>query len=292
MATRLADDLVAVVNNPRSSLADAALVIARIEYPHLNPAPYLERLDRLAVAVRTRIDRHVELTGERSVRSRARAISDLLFAEEGFRGAGAHYSDPRNSCLNQVLDRHMGIPISLSVLYIETARRAGVAADGVSYPGHFLVRYPETEDIYGPAVIVDPFGGGTILSEAEYRILLQQQANGDIPFRRALLAPASRQQVVVRMLLNLKHLYVHMRSFPQARQVAEMLVTLDPAALNELRDRGLLAYNLNDVSGALEDLQTYLKLSTMSASDDESKAEQRQIWEHVKTLRRRVASLN
>ena len=292
MSTRLADDLVVVVRNPLASLAEAALVIAQIEYPHLRADSYLKRLDALALAARRCIDHHVERTGDRSVMGQAQAISSMLCEEEGFHGARDHYADPRNSCLNQVLDRRTGIPITLSLVYIETARRADVTVDGVSYPGHFLVRYPETEDVAGPAIIVDPFAGGARLSEAEYRILLQQQANGDIPFRRALLAPASREQIVVRMLLNLKQLYVHMRSFPQAREVAEMLVAMDPAALNELRDRGLLAYNLNDVSGALSDLQTYLKLSTMSESDEESKAERQQIWEHVKTLRRRVASLN
>ena len=94
------------------------------------------------------------------------------------------------------------------------------------------------------------------------------------------------------MLLNLKKLYVHMRSFPQARDATELLLTMTPSALSELRDRGLLAYHLNDVSGALRDLQTYLKLASMSELDKETRSEHEQIWEHVKTLRRRVASLN
>jgi regulator of sirC expression with transglutaminase-like and TPR domain len=96
----------------------------------------------------------------------------------------------------------------------------------------------------------------------------------------------------VRMLLNLKRIYVHMRSFPQARDVTEMLLALSPSALSELRDRGLLAYHLNDLSTALRDLQTYLKLSSMAEMDDEERKEHEQIWEHVKTLRRRVAALN
>jgi regulator of sirC expression with transglutaminase-like and TPR domain len=94
------------------------------------------------------------------------------------------------------------------------------------------------------------------------------------------------------MLLNLKRIYVHMRSFPQARDVTELLLALTPSALSELRDRGLLAYQLNDVTGALRDLQAYLRLSSMSDVDKESRAEHEQIWEHVKTLRRRVAALN
>jgi regulator of sirC expression with transglutaminase-like and TPR domain len=123
-------------------------------------------------------------------------------------------------------------------------------------------------------------------------VLLQRHVGTEVAFSRSLLTPATRLQIVVRMLLNLKRLYVHMRSFQQARDVTELLLVATPSALNELRDRGLLAYHLNDVSGALRDLQTYLKLASMSEMDKEAREEHEQIWEHVKTLRRRVASLN
>ena len=123
-------------------------------------------------------------------------------------------------------------------------------------------------------------------------MLLQKHVGSEVAFSRSLLAPATRQQILVRMLLNLKRIYVHMRSFPQARDVTELLLALTPSALSELRDRGLLAYQLNDVTGALRDLQAYLKLSGMSEPDKEARAEHQQIWEHVKTLRRRVAALN
>ena len=111
-------------------------------------------------------------------------------------------------------------------------------------------------------------------------------------FDKSLLAPATRPQILVRMLLNLKRIYVHMRSFPQAREITEMLLGLNPSALSELRDRGLLAYHLNDLAMALRDLQTYLKLSRLADLDDDERKEHEQIWEHVKTLRRRVAALN
>ena len=123
-------------------------------------------------------------------------------------------------------------------------------------------------------------------------MLLQRQVGGEVAFNKSLLAPTTRMQIIVRMLINLKRIYVHMRSFPQARDVTELLLAMTPSALSELRDRGLLAYHLNDVTGALRDLQTYLKLSSLSELDKESREEQEQIWEHVKTLRRRVASLN
>jgi regulator of sirC expression with transglutaminase-like and TPR domain len=123
-------------------------------------------------------------------------------------------------------------------------------------------------------------------------MLLQRHVGDEVAFSKSLLASATRPQVISRMLLNLKRLYVHMRSFPQARDVTEMLLALTPSSLSELRDRGLLAYHLNDFTSALRDLQAYLKLSSMSELDDDTREEQEQIWEHVKTLRRRVASLN
>ena len=123
-------------------------------------------------------------------------------------------------------------------------------------------------------------------------MLLQRHVGDEVAFSKSLLATATRPQVISRMLLNLKRLYVHMRSFPQARDVTEMLLALTPSSLSELRDRGLLAYHLNDFTAALRDLQAYLKLASMSELDDDTREEQEQIWEHVKTLRRRVAAMN
>jgi regulator of sirC expression with transglutaminase-like and TPR domain len=175
---------------------------------------------------------------------------------------------------------------------MEIARRAGLHIDGINFPGHFLVRCPDVGKRATSGLLIDPFHSGALLSEHDCRVLLQKHVRSEIAFSKSLLAPATRKEIIVRMLLNLKRIYVHMRSFPQARTVTELLVALTPSALSELRDRGLLAYHLNDVTGALRDLQTYLKLSSMSEMDKEAREEHDQIWEHVKTLRRRVAALN
>jgi regulator of sirC expression with transglutaminase-like and TPR domain len=175
---------------------------------------------------------------------------------------------------------------------MEVGLRAGLRIDGVNFPGHFLVRLPEPGSRPPSGLIIDPFHAGAMLSEHDCRMLLQKHVGSEVAFSKALLAPATRPQIVVRMLLNLKRIYVHMRSFPQARDVTELLLGVTPSALSELRDRGLLAYHLNDVTSALRDLQTYLKLASMGEMDKEARAEHLQIWEHVKTLRRRVASLN
>jgi regulator of sirC expression with transglutaminase-like and TPR domain len=288
----LVASLTAAANAAGTSLAPAALLIARIEYPRLDVEAYLGKLDAMGELARQAVQRRLERTADSSQLACIRAVNEYLFDELHFVGNREKYEDPRNSCLNEVLDKRTGIPITLCVVYMEVARRAGLHIDGVNFPGHFLVRCPETRSRSTSGLIIDPFHGGALLSERDCRQLLQRQVGSEVAFSKSLLAPTTRQQILVRMLINLKRIYVHMRSFPQARDVTELLLAMTPSALSELRDRGLLAYHLNDVTGALRDLQTYLKLSSLGELDKESREEHEQIWEHVKTLRRRVASLN
>jgi regulator of sirC expression with transglutaminase-like and TPR domain len=288
----LAQALTAAANAAGTSLAPAALLIARIEYPRLDVEAYLGKLDAMGELARQAVQRRVERTADNSRLACIKAVNEYLFDELHFVGNREKYEDPRNSCLNEVLDRRTGIPITLCVVYMEVARRAGLHIDGVNFPGHFLVRCPEVGSRGSSGLIIDPFHGGALLSEHDCRLLLQRQVGSEVAFSKSLLAPTTRLQILVRMLINLKRIYVHMRSFRQARDVTELLLAMTPSALSELRDRGLLAYHLNDVTGALRDLQTYLKLSSLAEADQESREEQEQIWEHVKTLRRRVASLN
>lgn len=291
MRSDLVDALRAAVDAPGADLAPAALVIARLEYPRLDVPAYLARLEAMGAAGQRAIERHVDASGDGSLLSRIDALNGYLFEDQGFVGNRVRYEDPRNSCLNEVLDRRTGIPITLSLVYMEVGRRAGLHVEGVNFPGHFLVRVP-TGRPRQPAVIIDAFHGGAQLSESDCRRLLQKHVGTEIAFSPSLLAPATRAQIIARMLLNLKRLYVHMRSFPQARDATELLLALTPSALTELRDRGLLAFHLNDMPSALRDLQTYLKLAGVGEINRETREEHQQIWEHVKTLRRRIAALN
>lgn len=290
MRSDLVDALMAAIEAPGAELAPAALVIARLEYPRLDTPAYLTRLDAMGAAARRAIEQHVDGSGDASAASCIQALNRYLFEEERFAGNRDRYEDPRNSCLNQVLERRTGIPITLSLVYMEVGSRAGLLVDGVNFPGHFLVRVPGGGPRQG--VILDPFHGGARLSEPDCRRLLQKHVGAEVAFSASLLAPATRTDIIARMLLNLKRLYVHMRSFPQARDATELLLALTPSALGELRDRGLLAFHLNDIPGALRDLQTYLKLASLGEASRETREEHQQIWEHVKTLRRRIASLN
>jgi len=296
----ITEELLRALNEPGESLAPAALAIARVEYPSLDPAPYLQRLERMGEAAEGRLQRQAAS----GVAAQIATLNAYLYEELGFSGNADRYDDPRNSFLNEVLDRRLGIPISLAVVYVEIGRRGGMKLEGVNFPGHFLVRAPDT----GEDLIVDPFHGGALLSEIDCRQLLREYVGDETAFDRALLATATRQHIVVRMLVNLKRLYVRMQSFPQARAVASLLLAVDPSALSELRDRGLLAYHMEDFASALRDLEAYLRLMPRPAAsplapltslideahddDEEAASESAQIWEHVKTLRRRVAGFN
>lgn len=314
MSVLPADDVqrfTAVAASPDPDLAAPALLIARLGYPRLDSAPYLARLEALGEAAADRLAAAPRI----GLQGAIDALNRFLFEDEGFSGNTGDYDDPRNSFLNQVLDRRTGIPITLAVVYIEVARRAGIRVDGVNFPGHFLLRFPfgaedgpgsaacgdfqsknpaaPAEDGPGSAVFVDPFHGGSILSERDCRALLRRHAGDSVEFDPRLLAPATKQQILVRMLGNLKRLYVRMRSFQQGRAITDLLLAIDSTALHELRDRGLLSYHVNDHAAALRDLEAYLRYTSHGADDDAERQEERnEIWGHVKALRRRMASLN
>lgn len=287
-ALALAARLDELADAPGGEIAPGALLIATIEYPSLDPRLYLERLDELGAAALERVARSAGADGP--VHARVEAINGLLYGERGFRGNRDHYSDVRNSCLNQVIDLRTGIPITLAVVYMEVARRAGLRTEGINFPGHFLVRAYQDADA-ADGLVVDPYHDGTILAEQDCRELLARHGD-EVAYTPDLLAAATRRQVLVRMLVNLKRLYVKNRSFPQARLVTHTLLELSPSSLAELRDRGLLSYHLHDYASALRDLEEYLRLITLTDRSDDAREETTQVWDHVKTLRRRVASFN
>jgi regulator of sirC expression with transglutaminase-like and TPR domain len=286
----LRDAFVQAAGRDEQGLAHAALCFARIGYPNLDPAPYLARLDEMGRVARDLVATAASDDDPR--RARAAALTRYFYDELGFAGDREHYDDPRNSLLNVVLDRRAGIPITLAVVLLEIGARAGVKLEGVNFPGHFLLRLPaDPDDRRGRDILLDPFHDGAVVSQADCARLLRRHVGEQATLDPGMLATAGRRDMLIRMLLNLKRAYVRMRSFPQARLATELLLALDPAALNELRDRGLLAYHLEDFASALRDLQSYLQL-VAPPEDEEEQQELKQIWEHVKALKRRLASFN
>ncbi|MGE3956850.1 MAG: SirB1 family protein [Vicinamibacterales bacterium] len=295
----LVREFTALAHSPDPDLAVAALLMARVAYPTIDTAAYLEHLDALGREAQDRVahatidDLEIPPHVDPALFARVAALNRFLFEHERFVGNDAQYDDPRNSFLNEVLDRRTGIPITLALVYMEVAKRAGVEVEGVNFPGHFLLRCRGAQGTrYSRDLIIDAHHGGALLTETMCRELLARHTGSDVVWDSHMLAHATKLQILTRMLLNLKRAYVRLYSFQQARDVTELLLAVDPAAATELRDRGLLAYHLNDLPSALRDLQTYLQMSRGSELDEDERDEHAKIWEHVKTLRRRVASLN
>ena len=237
-------------------LAAAALLIAQAEYPHLDRGRYLRLLDQLATEAKRRTSDAMGPYGM------VNTLSEYLFDEEGFRGNEADYYDPRNSFLNDVLERKLGIPITLSVVYMEVGRRLELPIVGVGMPGHFLVKYlaPEEE------IIIDPFHRGIILSEEECADLLTRSSGEAIPFQPNYMAPVAKKQILARMLNNLRSIYLSREDHHRALGIVERLLLLEPHDHRNVRDRGLLRLSVGDLKGALADLEGYLAASP-NASD-------------------------
>jgi regulator of sirC expression with transglutaminase-like and TPR domain len=231
-------------------LAEAALLVAAEEYPALDVPAYLARLDQLAAGAARRVPE----AGE--PRARLQHLIDFLGSEQGFAGDREEYEDPRNSFLNEVLDRGKGLPITLWLVYREVARRLGLAIAGVSFPGHFLGRVEAA-----PALILDAFGG-RMLGLAECEKLLQAALGAHARLVPEVhLCAATPRQILVRMLSNLKLLYVRRSDYPRALACCERILLLTPDAPAELRDRGIVYEQLECFSAALADLRRSLELA-------------------------------
>jgi regulator of sirC expression with transglutaminase-like and TPR domain len=229
-------------------LAEAALAIAEEEYPDLEVDGYLTRLDDLAARVGRKAPPPVRAA------STLRALREVLHDEEGLRGNEQDYYDPRNSFLSDVLDRRLGIPISLSVVYLEVARRAGLRLDGVGFPGHFLVKYVAAS---GAEVFLDAFHGGEMLS-ADECLARYKASSGGHELDPKYLAGLSSRQVLGRMLQNLKRVYIEKKDDVRLFWVTDRILLLAPAQLEALRERGLAAARLGGTTAAARDLGAYL----------------------------------
>jgi regulator of sirC expression with transglutaminase-like and TPR domain len=237
-------------SDERIDLARAALAIASDDYHNLPADDYLSRIDALAVEVAERVGRHS------SVYRCIAGLNEVLFQRHGYRGNRAEYFDPKNSFLNEVMDRKKGIPITLSVLYMEVGQRIGLSLHGVGFPGHFLVKYLDNEQ----EIVIDPFNSGEIQSKCGLENLLRELYGRAVPLRPDLLETVTKKQIIRRMLNNLKSIYLRGNDFLKGLSMVERLVILDPASADDIRDRGVIYLKLECFRQALEDLETYLRL--------------------------------
>ena len=255
----------------------ASLLLAAEEYPAMQVEEYLAQLDALAEDARRRI-----ILGELfEPLECATALAAYLFYEGRFTGNSKDYFAARNSFLNDVLDRGSGIPITLSVVFIEVARRLSIKLLGVGMPGHFLVKYNDDEQ----EVFFDPFNGGRVLTAANCRALIEQLYEGRMTFEHAFLHAITKKQILRRMLQNLKNVYANASDLHKLLGVIERLLILTPDALCEIRDRGLTYYGLKKYSQARVDLETYLH--RLPQAEDKKRMK-----EVLNDIRQRQAQLN
>ncbi len=245
------------VSQPILDVPKAALCFAKgIAYPDLDVAEYLQRLRKLGEDAAEVISPYLP------VFSRAEKLADFLFSERGFQGNTQSYQDPRNSFLNQVIDRRLGLPITLSVLYVALAERLSIPAAGVGLPGHYVVKIqpPEGE------LLLDPFYGGRLLSEDDCMHLVKASTSFHGSFNRAWLRPVSAQATLTRMLNNLRNIFLTQQDWVSSLAVLEHLTILQPDIPDLLRDMALLHHQLGELRPAVDYYELYLE-RTPSAPD-------------------------
>ena len=259
-------------------VATGAALIARDTYGALDVDSLILRFDELAAPLVS------SGLAARGLEEQAAAISSYLCEDLGFRGNEQDYYDPRNTLLPDVLDRKLGIPITLSLVYCEVARRCGVFARGISFPGHFLVRV-DSRDGHDDPVVVDPFFSGRRLDRAALSKLLKRTATGQRASLEEHLVPASARAILVRMLINLKWIYATRGDFARALLALDRIISLTPDSIPALRERGTLAAKLGAVESARADLSRLLELVPQSA-------DAATIARQLEELRARVSVLN
>jgi regulator of sirC expression with transglutaminase-like and TPR domain len=273
MSTEATKRLAAIASAPggRIPLAEAALWIAAEEYPALDVKVYLDRLDELAEKARQRLAPYPP--AETIVR-----FNHFLFRELRFAGNSESYDDPRNSFLNEVLDRRVGIPITLALIYTEIGARIGMPVVGVGFPGHFLVRWMGERE-----VLIDPFLGKVITRE-QCEEKLRSSYGPEARIDDSLLAPATPRETLARMLRNLKLNYLSRGDLERALSAVDRILVVTPDDAGELRDRGILYFRFECFAAALEDFERYLALAPQDAMAEE-------IRSRLPDLRREAARL-
>jgi regulator of sirC expression with transglutaminase-like and TPR domain len=236
-------------------VAFGAALIAKDAYPNLDPGALLARLDEMSTAL---FSLRLE---EKSPLEQARVLGEHVYDTLGFRGNEADYYDPKNSLLSDVLDRKLGIPITLAIVYCEIARRVGVPARGVGFPGHFLVRLDPPGTPRDPPLVIDPFFQGRVLDDEAIGRLLRRALGPEEPLHLAQhLAPASARSMLVRILTNIKAIYVTRGDHARAHLAADRILLFTPNAAGLLRERGALAARLGAHESARADLRRALEL--------------------------------
>ena len=276
MSSQITEQLRGVFATPdhRIEIGRAALVIAQLEYPELDVEVWLEKLERFAMEAKERLGEEVD------PRRIIEILNGYVFDHLGFHGNHDDYYDPRNSFLNDVIQRRAGIPITLSVIYLEITRKLNLPFYGVGLPGHFVLKYDDGRQVH----YLDPFRRGRALSEEDCQEMVHSVRGHDAVLREHSFRGVDNRYMVVRMLNNLLAIYLRRRRLAKAVGVLDMILALVPAAANEVKQRGRLNYELRRWSRAREDFETYLTLQPDAADAAEVRKWIRRTWRHQTAL--------
>ena len=255
-------------------LARAALLIAAAEQPGLDVDRYLARLDDLA-------DAALPARRAADALSRLHRLREFLFEELGFAGDRSDYFDPRNSHLNEVLDRRLGIPITLSLVFIEVGRRLGLQIEGIGLPGHFITG----ARIAGEHVLLDPFNRGAVLTVEACGQVVRQALGRPVRLLPEHFAPVEYRQFLTRMLANLKGVYWRQEAWDKVVRVIDRMLALNPAAAGERRDRGAAWSNMGRLERGVADWERYL-------TEFPDAADHEQVRGQLRRVRQKLAQLN
>ena len=264
-----------VISQPEDSidLAVAALLIAKDEYPDLDIHNHLKKIDELA----QKVSGQLTIFHKKSILTMIQQINMVLFEQEGFYGNLRDYYDPRNSFLNEVLDRRTGIPITLSLVYIEIGKRLGLDFFGIGFPGHFIVKC----FYQGNSLLIDPFHQGRILEEEDCQKQFQEVYGNNVEFISSSLDILSKRSILCRILVNLKMIYLKRKDFSKALNVIEKIILIFPQQSGEIRDRGLVHLQLNNFSAAIQDWKNYLQLEPKAPDVEQIRNKLRQVAAQV-----------
>lgn len=270
-------DFVQMVSRPDEALelARVALLVAAESDLDVDVDGELRQLDGWAEELKSRI------TPDLNNLQRLARLRSFVFDDLGFRGDRRDYYSPSNSLLHQVMKRRRGIPLTLSIVFMELGWRIGIPFEGVAFPGHFLVRLPgEPRDL-----LLDPYKRGMMVHEEDCRQMLLESTGGRLSYDPALTASVGKRDMIVRLLHNLKGAYLRAGDDAQALAAVERLLVLAPDDAEEMRDRGLLLFRMHKYGRALDALNAYVE-SAAGAPDREA------IEGHIGTLRQLLATLN
>ncbi len=264
----------AQLENDQIDLAKGALLIAKDAYADLDIEMYLQRLNQMAEELQSQIGNAADTSDQ------INHLNRYLFEEQGFAGSSQeHYYDARNSYLNEVLERKTGIPITLSIVYMEIGKRIGLPLVGVGFPGHFIVKHRDLE------AVIDPFERGQILSDEDLSERLTRIFRESMPIHPRFLQAVTNKEILARMLRNLRQIHFRKEEHEKAVNVGEQITWLAPQSAQDYRDLGYLYYQVNAYGKSLAAFNTYLRLS-----DDPPDREE--ISRNIRVLTQQIAKLN